>query len=101
MPELWDIFQGNSITEGGTRPKERSVLHSTKIKGLGHLKSILTSDIKMQNLEFDQLGFDLTLVQCFLTMLPSLCFQMVMYILCHYMLEVCDIFYFDFIGDYS
>ena len=36
-------------------------------------------------------GFDLALVQYFLTMFPSLHFGVVMYVLCHYMLEVCDL----------
>lgn len=79
-------------------PKERSVLQSTKLTGVGDLKSVLTSDMEMQSLEFVQLIFSLTLVQYFLTMPPSLCFGMVMNILCHYMLEVCDL-YFGFIGD--
>ena len=39
--------------------------------------------------------FSLALIQCFLTMSPSQCFRMVMYILCHYMMEVCDLL-FDF-----
>lgn len=52
--------------------------------------SVLTSDIEMQNLELAQLVFRLALVQCFLTMLPSRCFGLAMYSLCHYMLEICD-----------
>ena len=53
--------------------------------------------MKMQSLEFAQLVFSLALVQYVLTILPSLCFRMKMYILCHYMLEVCDLLFdFDF-----
>jgi hypothetical protein len=48
------------------------------------MKSALMSGMKMQSLEF------LALVQYFLTVFPSLPFGAVMYILCHYMLEVCD-----------
>ena len=53
--------------------------------------------MEMLSLEFDQLVFGLSLVQCFLTMFPSLWFGLVMHFLCHYMLEVCDLFFdFDF-----
>lgn len=33
-------------------PRERNMLHSTKLNGVGDLKSILTSDMKMYTLEF-------------------------------------------------
>ena len=46
----------------------------------------------MQILEFAQLVFNLALAQYFLTTLPSLHFIMIMYILWHLMLEVCDLF---------
>ena len=36
---------------------QRSMLHSTKMKGVGDLKRVLTSDVEMQSLEFAQLGF--------------------------------------------
>ena len=86
----------------GTSPRERSVLQSTKLKGVGDLRSILTSDMEMQSLEFAQPVFSLALAQHFLAILPFLRFEMAMYILCHYMLEVCDLFLdFDFISDYS
>ena len=71
------------------------MLYSIELKGAADLKNVLASAMKMQSLEFVQLVFGLALVQYFLTMPPSLCFGMVMYILCHYMLEVCDLF-FDF-----
>ena len=68
---------------------ERSMLQSTK------LKSVLTSDTGMQNLEFALLA----LVQNFLAMLPFPSFGMEMYItmmyMCHCTLEVCDLL-FDF-----
>ena len=49
-------------------------------------------DIRHGHAEFGvtPLGFELALVENFLTMLPFLPFGMVMYILCHCMLEVCD-----------
>ena len=72
-------------------------MQSIKLKGVGDLKNAWTSDMKMQNLKLDLLVFSLALVQHFLTTLPS--FGMVMYLLCHYMLEVYDLlFYFDFTG---
>ena len=58
--------------------------------------------MQMQSLEFPQLAFGLAVVQYFLTMFQSLCFGMVMYILCHYVLEIYDLLFgFGFIGDYS
>ena len=66
------------------------------------MKRILTSDMVMQRLEFSQLVLSLALVQYFLTMLPSIHFGTVMYILCCFMLEAHDlVFDFGFIGDYS
>jgi hypothetical protein len=93
MPELWDTCQGKLLTGSGTSPSERSMLLSTKMEGIGELKYALTSDMETQSLEFSQLVFSLALVQYFFTMLPSLSFGTVMYILCHYMLEVCDLFF--------
>ena len=75
-----------------TSQKERSVLQSTKLKGVGDLKSHQT--LEKQNLESVQLIFCLALFQYFLIILPFIPFGMVMYILCHYMLEVCDLFLF-------
>ncbi|CAO2634474.1 hypothetical protein LEMLEM_LOCUS22679 [Lemmus lemmus] len=77
MPEPWDTCRGELLTESGTSTRERSVLLSTKLNRIGGLKSILTSDMEMQSLEFDQLVFGLVLVQYFLVMLPSLLFGMV------------------------
>lgn len=54
------------------------------------------------NLEFALLVFSIALVKYFLTMFPFTTFGMVICILCHYILELCDLlFHFDFIGDYS
>ena len=58
--------------------------------------------MEVQSLEFAQLVFSLALAQYFLTMLPYLDFGMVMYILCHYILEVYDVLFdFDLTGDHS
>lgn len=71
----------------GTNPRKRSVLQPTKLKGIGDLKSTLTSDMELQSLEFAQLAFDLALVLYFLSMLPSRLSGTVMCIQCHYVLE--------------
>ena len=79
----------------GTNSRHRNVLQSTKLKGVGDLKNILTSDVKMQ-FRVCPVVFDLVLFQYFLIMLPSIYFG-IRYILCHYMLEVCNLlFNFDF-----
>ena len=62
----------------------------------------LTSDMEMQSLEFASLVFGFSLIQYFLTVLSSLCFGAIMYILCHDMLEAYNLlFYYDCIGNYS
>ena len=55
------------------------------MKGVGEMKNILTSDMEIQGLEFAELVFSLALVKYFLIILPSLCSEMVVYILYHYM----------------
>jgi hypothetical protein len=59
-----------------------------------------------QPVAYAQMIFVLALVQYFLSLLLLLPFNMVIYILCHCMLEVCDLFFFfffhfDFAGHYS
>jgi hypothetical protein len=43
------------------------VLQSSEMKGFGDLRSVLTSDMEMQSLEFAQLVFSLAFIQYFLT----------------------------------
>ena len=69
-------------------------MQSSKLKGVGDLKSALTLDVEMQNLEFAQLVFSLALVLSFLIVLPFLQSGMVMHILCQDMLKVCDLGFF-------
>jgi hypothetical protein len=88
MPTTWDTYWGKLLTGCGKSPRERPVLQSTKIKGLGDLKSALTSDMEVQSLEFAQLDFGLALVHHFLTMSPLLPFGMMIYSLSHCMLKV-------------
>ena len=92
MPELWGTCPGELLTVSGNSPRDRSMLQFNW-NGFGDLKSILTSDMEMQSLEFAQLVFDIILVQYFFTMLPSIHFGIVIYILCHDMLEVCDLLF--------
>ena len=80
---------------------KRSALQPTKLNGFRHLKSVLSSDMEMQSLEFAQLVFSLALVQYFHSA-PFPMFWNGNVYLCHYLLEVCDLLFdFDFTGDYS
>ena len=72
-------------------PRRFSILQLTELEGVGDLKSVLASDMEMQSLEFAQTVFSFAF-QYFLTMLPSLHFG-IMYNLCHYVLEACDLFF--------
>lgn len=75
------------------------MLQSTNLKGLGDLKRTLKSEMQMQTLEVAQV---VVLFQCFLSVCPSLYLGNVMYIMFHYMLEVCGLFSdFDLRGNYS
>ena len=92
ISEPWAICLGKLLTECGTSPRERRVLQSTNSEGVRVPKSVLTLDIEMQSSVFSLVSF-----QYFLSMLPSLVFGMVIYILGRYMLEACDLpFDFDF-----
>ena len=71
IPEPWDPCWGELLTSG-ISPRERRVLQSTKLKGVGDLKIALTSDVGMQSLSLAQLALGLALVQYFLSMLSSL-----------------------------
>ena len=72
------------------------------MKEVGNLKSILTLDVEIQSLEFALLAFSLVWVHHVLTRFLLLHFCMIIYIPCHYMLEIhALLFYIDFIGDNS
>lgn len=71
MSESWDTCWKEMQT--GSSSRGRSVLLSTNLKGVIDLKSLLTSGMEMQSLEFRQLVFSFASVQYFLTILPSLC----------------------------
>lgn len=57
----------------------------------------MTLEMELQDFGFALLDFCLALVQYVLTMPQFFPFGMVMYILCHCMLEVCNLL-FDFTG---
>jgi hypothetical protein len=78
------------LTGNGNSPGEKSLLQSTAMKGVGDLKSVLTSDMEMQDLEFVQLAFGLAFVQYF----PTVTFwNGNVYPV---MLEVCDLLFYYF-----
>ena len=87
MREPWITCRGKMLTGSRTRVRERSMLQSFKVKELRDLKNVFSAGILS------------CFVQYFFTMLLSLYFGTVMYILCHDMLEVCDLFLsFGFLG---
>lgn len=83
------MWQGKLQARCGTSPRERSLLLPIRLKGIGNPKSPLTSDMGTRNLEFALLASDFALVQNFIAGPPSFSLEMVMYILCHSILEVC------------
>lgn len=66
--KLWFVFETPMMVV-------ELILQAVKLEGQCHL-STLTSDKKLQNLEFALLGFGLTLVYCFPTMTLFLPFKM-------------------------
>ena len=62
MPESWDTCQGKLLVESGTSPRKGSILQSSKLEGVGDLKSASIADIEMQILDSAQLAFGLALV---------------------------------------
>ena len=53
--KLWNTCWGKLLTGSWNSPREQCSLQSTKMKGVRDLKSALTSDMDIQNLEFIQL----------------------------------------------
>lgn len=71
MPESWNTCRGKLLTGEGTSPRERSVLLSRKLNGVGDLKRALTPDLEMQSLESVQLVLDLIWPSIFSLCSPS------------------------------
>jgi len=63
------------------------------MKRVGDIDKTLTSDMEMKSLAFVHLDLGVCFSQYFLTTLPSLPFRVAMYILCHCMLELCNLPY--------
>jgi hypothetical protein len=59
MPEPRDTCRRKLLTGSGTSPGEKFVALNKDKKGVGDLKTALTSDMEIQSLEFAQL------VSCF------------------------------------
>ena len=91
--ESQEIHAKESCRESGAKPREKCV-QPTQREGQSHL-SPLSQDIEPQDLEFVQLRFSLALGAVFPYSIPFLPSGMVMYILCHCMLETCNL-RFDF-----
>lgn len=84
------------------KPKKETCVAANKAERNGILKNVLTLDIHMKSMEYSWLVFCLAFVQYILTILSSLLFGMSMLILCHSMLEVCNLdFDFVFKGGYN
>ena len=49
---VWGYLPRRSGDQVWTSPNKKSVLQSAKLKAVGDVKNALTSDMKMQNLEF-------------------------------------------------
>ena len=73
--------------------QEAVTLNNKDGKGVGDLKTALTSDMEMQSSKFARLVFSLVLVQYFLIVLPFLQFGMVIFIMCHRMLDVYVVYF--------
>ena len=56
------------------QPKGKKYVAVKKLKRVGDLKSVSTSDIETQSLDIAQLAFNLSLIQYLLTNLLFLCF---------------------------
>lgn len=92
MLELWEYLPRKTATREWNQSRRKKYVAVSKDERVRDLKSTLTSDMEMRNLEFVLLLFGIALFQYFLTMLSFLPSRMVMYILCYCMLEVCGQF---------
>lgn len=74
IPDTRDTCQKELLTryEISLRVKQ-----PIKLKGVGRLRTVVTSDMEIKSLEFSLFVFRLSLVQYFLTVLPSFHFGMV------------------------
>lgn len=69
------------------------MFQSTELNRVGDLENILILRREMQSLESTLLVFNFALFQYFFTMLPFFYFGIVIYILCHCILQVCHLLF--------
>lgn len=89
MPAPWDTCREELLIGSGTSPRERSVLQSMKLKGVGGSEEYF--DIRHGAVKFEVCpsGFQLCSDPIFPPCAPLPPFGTLMNILCHCMLEVC------------
>jgi hypothetical protein len=102
MPEQWETCQRKLLTRSWTSQRERQGRGRGRGRGRGGSVAVSKAERSWRSAECIDIrhgdaesgvclaGFQFVLVQYFLTMMPS---GMVIYILCHYMVEVCDLFF--------
>lgn len=92
-----EYLQWRSVDRKWSKSKREKLVLGCKIGSVEPLKQIW--DTELQDLEFALLGFDLAFIQYFFTMPSSFpaFFETVTYILCHFMLEACNLI-LDFTG---
>lgn len=105
MPDMWDGCQEELQTGYRTRSRERNMIQSTGMGGVGRVKIRLSHwvwNIELQDLQVALLVFSLAVAQHSLTMPPLLPFGMVIHSSCHCMLEVSVLLFdFDFTGAHN
>lgn len=74
MPDTRDTCQKELLTRYEISLR---VWQPIKLKGVGKLRTVMTSDLEIQSLEFSLFVFRLSLVQYFLTMLSLFPFGIV------------------------
>lgn len=94
LPRALGYLPRRTADNEWAQPKREKCITVSKDGGVG------PSDMELPSSEFTLLDFGFPLVQYFPTIPPFLPFGMVMHILCHWRLELCDL-PFDFTRGYS
>lgn len=90
--ESWN-YQGELQIGSGNSPRKRCLLQVERQEWQSHI-TFVWSKMRLHDFTSALIGFSLSLVHYFLPIHPLLPFGMVMCILCHLMLEVCDPLFF-------
>lgn len=85
MAGLWNVCQGKLLTSNETRPEERRMFQSTKLKEFGDLNTCKHGEAEF---EVGQMIFSLALFQYFLLTPLFFTFGMVIYTFCQCLFEV-------------